>query len=91
MTSSLAASRYFRDSLKILMAKHDHSVEDVAQLANTATFVVREWMTGRAVPVQHIRDAVLNALDDPSTVRNYARGYLGLPPSPFEQRFADAV
>lgn len=69
----------FCDQLKVLMDKHDHGVEDVAQLANTGTFVVREWLSGRAVPVARIRTDVLNALDDPTQRRNYARGFLGIP------------
>lgn len=77
MTAALRTS--FRDQLKVLMAKHDHGVEDVAQLANTGTFVVREWLLGSAVPIARVRSEVLNALDDPNQHRNYARGFLGIP------------
>lgn len=79
--TSLEEARDFRDCLKMLMDKHDHSVEDVAQLANTCTFVVREWMYGRATPTSFTRRAVLNSLDDPSVVRNKSRGFLGVSPA----------
>lgn len=73
----------FKSDLRVLMEKHDHSIEDVAQLANTCAFVVREWYYGNAVPAPHVRRGVLNALDDPDAVRNTARGWQGHVPAAF--------
>lgn len=73
----------FKSDLRVLMEKHDHSIEDVAQLANTCAFVVREWYYGHAVPNARVRRDVLNALDNPDTVRNTARGWQGHMPSAF--------
>lgn len=73
----------FMHELRMLMEKHDHSVEDVAQLANTCTFVARRWYNGTASPSAHIRREVLNALDDPATERNRARGWQGNIPAAF--------
>lgn len=78
MSASLEEARDFRACLKMLMDKHEHSVEDVAQLANTCAFVVREWIYGKATPELHIRRAVLNSLDDPDHRPNRARGFLGV-------------
>ena len=69
MTASLDAT--FGDMLTALMDKYEYGIEDVAQRANTGTFVVREWLCGRAVPAAHIRRDVLNSLDDPTVVDLY--------------------
>lgn len=79
MTASLDAT--FGDMLTALMNKYEYGIEDVAQRANTGTFVVREWLCGRAVPAAHIRRDVLNSLDDPTVVPNRSRGWLGVPPT----------
>ncbi len=95
----MSTSSDFRNALTALTAlmdKHDYGLEDVAQRANTGTFVVCEWLhprfpgipfllgrggcQGSAVPAPHVRHEVLNALDDPSVVPNRARGWLGVPP-----------
>lgn len=70
----------FREALTVLMDKYGYGVSDVAQRANTGTFVVVEWLNGRAVPAAHIRRCVLNSLDDPSVTPNMARGWLGVEP-----------
>lgn len=75
MTASVRTT--FKDDLRILMAKHGHTVEDVAQLANTCAFVAQDWYYGNAVPAAHVRNRVLNSLDDPDTARNTARGFQG--------------
>lgn len=70
----------FREALTVLMDKYGYGVSDVAQRANTGTFVVVEWLNGRAVPAAHVRRDVLNSLDDPSVAPNMARGWLGVEP-----------
>lgn len=76
----MSTSSDFLESLTTLMDKYGYGVEDVAQRANTGTFVVCEWLQGSAVPAPHVRRDVLNALDDPSVVPNRARGWLGVSP-----------
>lgn len=75
----------FTNQLVALMSKHDHGIEDVAQLANTETWVVREWTLGNAAPSPVRGREVLNALDDPAATRNTARGFLGVP-APWDRR-----
>ena len=77
--SKVVRDMSFRDCLKALVDKYDYSISDVAELANTCTFVVHEWMRGTAIPTGKVRSEVLNSLDDPNTVRNHARGFLGVP------------
>lgn len=76
----MSCSTDFRDDLTVLMDKYGYGLEDVAQRANTGTFVVREWLCGRAVPAAHVRREVLNTLDDPTVKPNMARGWLGVAP-----------
>lgn len=76
----MSCSTDFRDDLTVLMDKYGYGLEDVAQRANTGTFVVREWLCGRAVPAAHVRREVLDTLDDPTVEPNMARGWLGVAP-----------
>lgn len=77
----MSCSTDFRDDLTVLMDKYGYGLEDVAQRANTGTFVVREWLCGRAVPAAHVRREVLDTLDDPTVEPNMARGWLGVAPA----------
>jgi len=76
----MSCSSDFQEALMMLMDKYGYGVSDVAQRANTGTFVVAEWLHGRAVPAAHVRRDILNSLDDTSVPPNTARGWLGVEP-----------